>query len=300
MMKVLITGGTGLVGRAISKSLLESGYQVAILSRNIERSGIMAFKWDFESKYIDPEAIEFADVIINLAGENISAKNWDPGQKKIIQESRLHSVSMLAQSIAKAKNKPNHFISASAIGYYGSVTSDKIFVESDPPGNDFLANTVAAWESQMDSIQNLGVKIQKIRMGVVLSGDGGALRKMQLPVKFGLGSALGSGKQWMPWISLDDLVSVFKFVIENDLTYDVYNAIAPQHVNNKQFMAELSKQMQRPFFMPGIPAGILRLVFGEMSTVILEGSRISSERILKEGFNFKHKTLQSGLMSVYS
>ena len=242
--------------------------------------------------------IEFADAVIHLAGENISAGKWTKSQKKKIIDSRVNSSTLLYESIKRAKNKPNKFISASAVGYYGSVSKDQVYIESDPPGEDFLAETVIEWEKSVDPIEKLGLKLNKLRIGVVLSPEGGALQKMTGPVKMGAGAPLGNGKQWMPWISIDDLSHMFVHLLENDFPGDVFNAVSPQHINNKDFMKELAKALGKPFFLPNVPAFALRLALGEMATIVLEGSRISSKKILDSGFEFSDPDLATYLRKI--
>lgn len=292
-LKVLISGGTGLVGQAITELLDKKGYEVAVLSRRKNVEGIKSFYWDYEKDEIDSEAIEFADVIIHLVGENISSKKWTFEQKKRIITSRVQTTKLLESSIKKSKKKPKAFLSASAIGYYGSKTTNQIFEEDDNHGDDFLAETVVKWEESVQLIQKLDIPTAAIRIGVVMSQKGGALSKMLMPVKFGVGSALGNGKQWVPWVSLEDLARMFVFVMEEKLLknpsekFEVYNATAPNHINNSQLMKQLAKAINRPYFMPSVPAFIFKLLLGEMSMILLEGSRVSSEKIQNEGFQFE-------------
>lgn len=292
-LNVLISGGTGMVGQAITKILHEKSYDVAVLSRRKNVEGIKSFYWDYEKNEIDEQAIEFADIIIHLAGENISGKKWTFEQKKKIISSRVQTTELLKTAIGKATNKPKAFLSASAIGYYGSRTSDQIFTEEDEPGKDFLAETVVKWEESVREVSKLEIPTAAIRIGVVMSEKGGALPKMLMPVKLGFGSPLGSGKQWVPWISLNDLARMFVFVLEEKLMnnahqkFQVYNATSPNHINNAQLTKQLAKAIKRPFIMPAVPAFVFKLLFGEMSMILLEGSRISSEKIQEEGFEYK-------------
>jgi len=291
-IKVLISGGTGMVGQAITQLLEKKNYDVAVLSRRKNVEGNKSFFWDYENGDIDSQAIEFADVIIHLAGENISDKKWTFEQKKKIISSRVQTTQLLKKAIEKAKKKPKAFISASAIGYYGSITKDHIFVEEDEAGTDFLAETVVKWEESVAQISELNIPTTAIRIGVVMSEKGGALTKMLMPVKWGVGSPLGSGKQWIPWISLHDLARMFVFVLEEKLLsqppqkFQVFNATAPDHITNAQLMKQLAKIHKRPYFMPAVPSFIFRILFGEMSMILLNGSRISSEKIQQEGFEF--------------
>ncbi len=282
---VLIAGGTGFVGKAISKLLTEKGYNVALLSRTKSDKKNTYF-WDYQTGIIEPESIEFADIIINLAGENISGKRWSKKQKQKIVESRVLTTNLLFEQTKKSIKKPVCYISASAVGYYGNTNSDKIFIEDDKPGNDFLANTVYEWEKSADNFKTINIRTVKLRLGVVLSEKEGALPKMIIPVKLGIGSPIGSGKQFMPWIEINDLARMFLFVIENENLNSVYNAVSPQQINNRDFMKSLAKELKKPFFFPKIPSFIMKLFFGEMSQILLTGNKISSEKIQKEGFVF--------------
>lgn len=293
--KILISGGTGFVGIELTKYLISKGYEVAILSRKKHIEGVKSFYWNWESGFIDSEAIEFADIIIHLAGENIAAKRWSAKQKQKIIDSRVKTANLLFEATKRAQKKPKQFISASAVGFYGNEQSEKIFSEDDIAGNGFLAETVKQWEKSADQFQSLGIKVVKLRTGLVLSKTGGALSKMLIPIKLGIGSSLGSGKQYVPWIELSDLVKMYLFVIENELSATIYNAVSPDITSNYDFMQRLAKSLKRPFFMPAVPAFLLKLIFGELAEIFLSGSKISSERIQKEGFDFQYKNIESVL-----
>lgn len=283
---ILISGGTGLVGKAIIVLLQSKGYTIAVLSRTKQKGTIKTFLWDYEKMYIEQEAIEFADIIIHLAGENISSKRWTEKQKKRIIDSRVKTTELLYSAIQKSDSKPKQIISASAIGYYGSLTSDHIFREEDSPGTDFLAETVVKWEKALDKFSELGIETSKLRLGVVMSLKGGALPKMLNPLKMGFASPLGSGKQYIPWIALEDLARMFLFVIENKSRAKVYNAVHPQQINNKQMMSYFAHKKRKLFIPIGVPAFIFKILFGEMAIILLEGSRVSSEKICEAGFIF--------------
>lgn len=292
-LNILISGGTGMVGQAITKLLKDEDHEVAVLSRrkNVER--IRSFYWNYENGELDRDAIEFADVIFHLAGENISSKKWSYEQKKKIIASRVQTTELLKSAIEKSKKKPKAFLSASAIGYYGSFTSERIFSEEDEAGKDFLSETVVKWEESIKQIQKTGIPTAVLRIAVVMSKNGGALPRMLMPVKWGLGSALGTGKQWIPWISLEDLARLFVFVLEERLlkntpeNLEIYNATTPDHINNSQMMKQLAEAIKRPYFMPPVPSFVFKLMFGEMSMILLNGSRVSSEKIQKQGFVFR-------------
>ena len=297
-LKILITGGTGLVGQEITKLMEANGHEVSYMSRSNSTTGRKTFLWNVESGEIDPNAIEYSDVIIHLAGENISSKRWSAKQKEKIINSRTQSTQLLNKVIKKAYKKPLAFISASASGYYGGVTTDTVFTENDKAGNDFLAETVERWEASVVEISKNGIPTAILRLGLVMSRKGGALPKLLPTIKMGLGSAIGNGKQWMPWISIEDLARMFIFVMEKKLIPEkptkpiIYNAVGVEHINNKEFMKRIAKAIHRPFFFPSVPSFVFKILFGEMSIIVLNGSRISSEKIQAEGFKFKDTKIE--------
>lgn len=283
---VLITGGTGLVGKAIGDLLTSKGFTVAVLSRQKHILGVKSFYWDYENRILDEKAIVFADIIIHLAGENISSKRWSEKQKKKIVDSRVKTTELLYSAVQKSEYKPSLIISASAIGYYGSTTSDAIYKEEDDPGTDFLAQTVVAWENAVDKFADLGLRVTKLRLGVVMSLEGGALPKMLAPLKFGFALPLGSGNQYVAWIALEDLARLFLFVIEKENAAKVYNAVHPQQITNKQVMQYLARKKQRIYIPLAIPSFVFKLRFGKMAVILLEGSRVSAKKLEAEGFRF--------------
>lgn len=285
---ILITGGTGLVGSKLTEKLIEKGYNVGILSRKkISDSNIKYFFWDYEKNEIDIDALKFADVIVNLVGENISNRKWSKIQQLKIINSRVKTVELIKSKIIELDNIKCDFISASAIGYYGTITSDKIFYEDDDAGKDFLSEVVVKWEKAVDELTPFVNRVLKFRIGVVLSNDGGALPKMINVTQKGIGSALGKGNQYMPWISIDDLVRLLLFGVESSQIMGVYNAVSPVHITNKEFMQKLAESLNKPFFMPNVPEFVLKTMYGQMSSLLLYGSRVSSEKLLKAGFVFK-------------
>ena len=296
MEKILISGGTGLIGKHLSKKLRDKGYSVALLSRAGHHDAVIpTYVWDIENNKIDKEAIETTDYIINLAGENINKNRWTNKRKQIIIDSRVKSAQFLFDKITDNKNKLKAFISASAIGYYGTITTDKIFSETDPPSNDFLGETCRQWEQSADSFEKLGIRTIKIRTAIVLTKQDGALAKMITTVKFGIGSAIGSGKQFLPWIHIDDLCDIYIKAIEDTQMNGAYNAVSPEHNTNRDFMKTLAHVLKKPFWFPAIPAFIIKLIFGKMSEILLNGSRVSSEKIIKAGYCFKFPDLKTAL-----
>ncbi|MDP1747413.1 MAG: TIGR01777 family oxidoreductase [Bacteroidota bacterium] len=296
MLTILISGGTGLVGKHLSVKLKERGYRVAVLSRTSKKGiDIPAFAWDIEKKQIHKEAIETADCIIHLAGAAITKKRWTAKRKQLIIDSRVKSGQLIFDKVKENKNKLKVFISASAIGYYGAITTEKVFVETDPPANDFLGETCKEWERSADRFEELGIRTVKIRTGIVLSKQGGALEKMVTTVKMGIGSPLGSGKQYMPWIHIDDLCGIYIKAIEDTQMNGVYNAVAPDHKTNMDYVKILARKLEKPLWLPNVPSIAIKIIFGSMSEIILKGSRVSSEKIRAAGYNFLFPDLESAL-----
>ncbi len=297
-MKVIITGGSGLIGSELASQLVKKGYEVAILGRkSSEHPGLpyQFFSWDIENEYIDEKVFDNSSVIVHLAGANISEKRWSIHQKMTIEKSRVKSTELLYKTCKRLKKMPNAFISSSAIGYYGTFTSNKVFSETDSHGEDFLAQIGKKWEDSADMFEDEGVRTVKIRTGVVLSNKGAAYVKMSKAVKFGLAAAFGSGSQYVPWIHIDDIVSIFIKSIEDDKMYGAYNGVSPNSLNNKELIKAIAKSLKKPYFMPNIPEFIIRSLFGEMSSILLKGSRVSANKILEQGFVFQYPDIKSAL-----
>lgn len=297
MAKILITGGTGLIGKHLSQQLAEMGHEVVLLSRdpNQSRSAFKVFEWNVASGFINEKAFEGIEHIVHLAGEGIADKNWSDERKEQLIDSRVQSAQLIATYLLKLNIKLKSFVGASAVGYYGANTSDTIFKETDKSANDFLGNVCKVWEESYEPIKKLGIPCSIIRIGVVLAKEGGALPKMMMPFKFGIGSALGSGKQWMPWIHIEDLAGVFVNALFEKIPFGTYNAVTSHHITNHDLSKTLASVMHKPFFAPKVPAFILKLIFGEMSAVVLEGSRVSNEKLIQAGFEFKHTEIESCL-----
>lgn len=298
MTTVLISGGSGLIGRHLCKKLKEKGYNVAILSRTKQHnnnSDIQIYTWNLDKKEIEKKALETADYIIHLAGANIWDKRWTTKRKQLIIDSRVKTGQLIFDKIKENKHKLKAFISASAVGYYGAITSDKIFSETDPPADDFLGETCRQWEQSADRFEELGVRTVKIRTAPVLTKQGGALAKMITPVKMGIGSAIGNGKQYLPWIHINDLCGIYIKAIEDMQMNGAFNAVAPDHRVNEDFIRTLARVLKKPFWFPNIPAIAMKIIFGRMSEVVLKGSRVSSDKIRKAGYTFQFPDLESAL-----
>jgi uncharacterized protein (TIGR01777 family) len=299
MAIILITGGTGLVGKALGKRLLEQGHEVRIMSR-MPHSGFPAasFYWNIEKQEMDEAALDGVEHIVHLAGSGVADKRWTERRKKEIISSRVDSMKLIAAVVKKKNIRLKSFVGASAIGIYGMITSEKIYTENDAPGQDFLSEVCVAWEDSYKEIKEFSERTNILRIGVVLSEKGGALKRLLPLFKLGLGSAVGSGKQYMPWIHLDDLVSIICETLFNPLFNGIYNAVAPEHQSSNRFSAQFAKSLNRPFFVPNVPAFLLKLLFGQMANVLLEGSRVSNEKLLKTGFVFKYPNVEATLNEI--
>jgi uncharacterized protein (TIGR01777 family) len=299
MENVLITGGTGLIGTHLAKKLEERGYKVTLLSRKKDLDNYsQVYSWDPEKNLIDTEALVSADYIIHLAGAGIGDKRWTKRRKQLIIDSRVMTGNLIFNKVKETGIKLKAFISASGISYYGSITSEKIFRETDPPGEDFLANVCLQWEQMADRFEESGIRRVKIRTGIVLAENGGALQRMITPVKFGIGSALGQGNQYIPWIHIEDLCNIYIRAIEDSEMSGAYNATSPHHITNRDFVRSLARVLNKPFFAPPVPAIIMKLLFGEMSEILLNGSRISSEKLTKSGYSFAFPDLGNALKDI--
>ncbi len=299
MANILVAGGTGLIGRQLINSLKKAGYETAVLSRS-KRPDFPAtvFQWNPDNNQLDIEALKFADIIINLAGESLSDSPWTDKRKQQIIDSRVHAANVIYESARAHKLFPQAYVSASAIGYYGQATQEHIFKEVDAPGNDFLAKVCVKWERAADLFKNAKIRTVKIRIGVVLSSRGGVLEKMLKPAKMGIGVPLGNGNQYMPWIHIDDVCGIFFKAIDNIQLNGVFNATAPEHITNKEFTATLNKVLKKNPVLPPVPGFLLKLRYGEMAKLMLEGSRISSQKIKDTGYVFKFSRLEPALRNL--
>ncbi|MCE4066159.1 TIGR01777 family oxidoreductase [Chryseobacterium gleum] len=291
---VLITGASGMIAKELAKKIGRD-YEIRFLTRHRRQEN--EYEWDIKKGTVDETAFDNVSHIIHLAGANISEKRWTPERKRELISSRVDSAELLRATLRKNKIKLKSFISASGINFYGTKTSEKIDVETDPPGNDFLSEVVVLWERAADDFkeQELAERVVKIRTAVVLSEKDGALKKMVPPIQYYIGSPLGNGKQYMPWIHIEDICSIYEFALKNSTIEGAYNAVSPQHATNKELTKKIAKVLGKPLWMPNVPGFVLKLIFGELASVILEGSRASSEKILNAGFHFKFPDLEKAL-----
>jgi uncharacterized protein (TIGR01777 family) len=293
-MKVLLTGATGFVGSHLTQRLEAAGHTVLPVSRRARWTDDGAgarFDWSDESLM---SGVRAADAVIHLAGENLFAKRWSAKQKEILWSSRYDGTKKLATLVAA--RKPDCFISASAVGYYGA-SPDAVFQETSPRGQGFLAELCADWEAATDAAAEAGVRTAIVRTGVVLGPGGGALAKMLPPFKLGLGGPLGDGKQWVSWIHLDDLASLFLFLLENPKASGAFNGTAPQPVTMKELASALGRVLHRPAFLPA-PAPLLRLALGEVADIMLTGQRVEPRRAREAGFKFRFADIESALSEI--
>ena len=299
-MKVLITGATGLIGTELVSLLLQNGISVNYLttSKNkiVNELNYNGFYWSPEQGIIDENCLMGVDSIINLAGANIS-KRWTNSYKQEIIESRLLSSALLFKAIKNNPNQVKQIVSASGTSIYPN--SDKVIYDenSTQVNNSFLGNVVVKWEESVDKFASLGLKVCKLRTGIVLSTKGGALVEMLKTIKIGLGSSFGSGKQIQTWIHIHDIASLYYFAIKNDLD-GVYNAISPNPVSNEELTFTIAKVLKKPLFMPNIPKFILKFILGEMHELLFENRNLSAKKIIDKGFVFKYKTIDEALKNI--
>ncbi len=305
MKTILITGGTGMVGRALTKALLAQGHHVIIMSRKKQETNnpqLTMAAWNVEQQTIDADAISRADYIIHLAGAGVADKRWTAARKKEIADSRVRSGELLVKALGEIPNKVKAVVSASAIGWYGpdpSVPNPQPFTEEALPHTDFLGETCLQWEQSTEPIAAMGIRLAKLRIGIVLSSDGGALKEFVKPLKFGVASVLGSGRQVVSWIHIDDLVQLFIYALENDHISGVYNAVAPQPVTNRQLIQAIAKSRNRFYITLPVPAFVLKVMLGEMSIEVLKSATVSAGKIQQAGFVFRYAEAGEAMKSFF-
>jgi uncharacterized protein len=296
---ILITGGSGLIGTRLTKLLLSRGYSVRHLTSSERRvEGVECFRWDPVKGEIDERAFQGICCIVHLAGAKIGEKRWTTSRRLEIADSRIRSAEFLFEKIKNSGTELKSFISASAVGYYGTKTSDFIFREYSSAGEDFLGYTCRMWEEAVDLFSGIGIRTVKIRTGVVLDKMDSALTKMMMTARFGFIAKVGSGRQYMPWIHIDDLCNIYLKAIEDSTMEGAYNAVAPQYITHREFVKALAKTTGKFVFPINIPGFILRIVMGEMAEVVLKGSRVSGENIIKAGYKFEYGEIGKALKAV--
>lgn len=298
--KVLITGASGLIGSLLSKALLLRGYKINILTREkkVSEQGITYFDWDIKKGKIDPSCINGVQAIIHLAGENIAARPWRQEQKQRIIKSRTDSIRLIYSLLKHCCHNVKTVISASASGYYGDRGSLEL-KEDSPPGNDFMAHCCIAWERAVSEGEGLGLRVVKLRTGLILSKEGGVLPLMIKPVKWGIGAVMGTGEQWVSWIHIQDAVEIYCHALENESCKGAYNMSAPLPICNKALMEGLSHHFGKRLIPPNIPKLVLRIVLGEMRALVLNSVRMSCNKIKESGFIFRFDSFSTALENIY-
>ena len=295
-MKILIGGSHGLVGTALVKSLETQGHEVFRLVRHAPTAKTEV-EWSPDRYGIALARIEGFDAVVNLAGESIAEGRWTEDKKRRIRESRVKGTKLLGDALANLTVPPKTFICASAIGYYGN-RGEEILTEGSAPGDDFLAEVCVEWEKATALATEKGIRVVNTRFGVILDTNGGALKKMLPPFRLGLGGKIGSGKQWMSWISLDDVVGALNFALDNGALAGPVNFVAPNPVTNAEFTKTLGKVLSRPTLFP-IPAFGIKLLFGEMGeALLLGGQRVAPERLMATGYTFQHAQIEAALRDI--
>ncbi len=296
-MRILISGTTGLVGTALIPKLEADGHEVIRLVRDKKLQGARQIHWSPENHQLDARLLEGCEVVIHLGGEGIASGRWTSARKKLLRDSRIKSTRLLAESVAKMNTKPHAFLCASAIGIYGD-RDDAILDEHSSGGSDFLATLAQDWEAACLPAAAVGVRVIHLRFGVILSARGGALKKMLPIVRLGLGGVIGSGMQYMSWVSIDDVVHVIEWLLRHDEIDGPVNVVSPKPVMNRDFTRALSDALRRPTMLP-VPGYVLRLLFGEMAvSTILASQHVYPAKLISNGYDFQHSELSAALRTL--
>ena len=302
MSTVLITGGTGLIGKHLSHLLVQKGYKVVILTRNIPQQNhpsISYAKWDIANNNIDKDAVTKADYIVHLAGAGVADERWTDKRKQEIIDSRVKSSELIVKTLKENPNQVKAVLSASAIGWYGpdnNETVKKGFTEDALPDDDFLGKTCRLWEESIQPVESLGIRLVKLRTGIVLSKDGGAFTEFRKPVKFGIAGIINGGDQVVSWIHIEDICRMYWYAIQNEQIQGVYNAVAPNPVTNKTLTLEIAKQSRGKLYIPvHVPSFAIRLMLGEMSVEVLKSVTVNASKIKSTGFQFMYPTIEAAI-----
>ena len=287
-----------MIGSRLTSLLQERGYEVVHLGRSAKGTSIRTFLWDVEKGQLDSKAFEGVHAVIHLAGASIGDKRWTARRKREILDSRVTSTRLLHQALERNNHEVKTFLCASAVGYYGSDCEDQLKGEGDLPGNDFLAEVAREWEVAASDISSLGIRVVRMRTGVVLSPRGGALEPMAKQVRLWVGAPLGSGRQYLSWVHIDDHCAAYIFALENETLHGPYNSVSPEPVTNREFTQVLAQVLKKPLFLPNVPAFVLKMLLGEMAILVLGGCKVSSEKLTAAGFGFKHPGLEESLKDV--
>ena len=307
MATVLITGGTGMIGKRLTELLVEKGYKVIVLTRNpssvsYHLPSVSYAQWNIEKQTIDVDAIQNADHIIHLAGAGVADKRWSIKRKKEIVDSRVNSSTLIVKAVKEIPNKIKAVISTSAIGWYGADTNESLqngFNEEAKADNAFLGSTCKTWEESINPVLQMNKRLVKLRVGIVLSNAGGVLAEFRKPIEMGVAAILGNGKQIISWVHVDDLCNMFIYAMEHDEMKGVYNAVAPDPVSNKILTITLAKMMKGSFFIPVyVPSFLLKIILGEMSIEVLKSATVDSNKIKKAGYAFLYPTIISALKNL--
>lgn len=300
MKRFLVTGGTGLIGsHFIDQVKNESEVHVLTRGKSKNINHIYFHHWNIEDNILDIsyEILSNIDVIINLSGANVGEKRWTKNRKQLLIDSRIKSTHLLLNTIKKTPHKKPLVIAASAVGYYGMQTTNVTFTEEHSHHDDFFGRLCYEWENANQEFENIGCNVSYLRFGVVLAKDGGMFTKLKPITKLGVISPLGSGKQFMPWIHIEDLMRIIHWCIHNQ-KHGIYNAVASEHIMNKDFIHLLAKMLNRKILLPNVPSFVLKLFLGEMSKMLLEGNKVSNEKLLKNGFVFTYPTLKEAMIDI--
>lgn len=299
MKTILVAGGTGFIGKQLIEYLIEKGYKIHALTRDKSKQDTNThfFHWDIEKEYIDIKAFEGVSTIINLTGANIGEKTWTSKRKKEIIDSRIQPINLLYKYVTQHGLQIETLISSSAVGYYGAVTTEQIFTETTENGSDFLATVCREWEQTALHFEKIGTRVVILRKGVVFGQGGGILKVMAPLVKLGINVSIGKGNQYLPWIDLRDLNHIYDFILTNNGIQGVFNAVASEHITMNDFSNKLLSSYGKKSFLPNAPAFMVKLALGEQSVMLLNGTRVSNEKLLKQGFELQYDTLSKALGS---